>query len=112
VIRFLVDQNFNSHVLEGLVRRESALDYVHVRDVGLSEAIDSEVLSWASEQNRVLLTHDRRTIPRFAYERVTAGLPMPGVFLVDSDMSIGQAIDEIFLAMHCFSAEEIKDTVR
>jgi hypothetical protein len=30
---------------------------------------------------------------KFAYERVAAGLPMPGVFEVSLDMPMGQAID-------------------
>ena len=60
----------------------------------------------------VLLTHDRKTIPSFAYARVAAGLPMPGVFLVSNDMPIGQAIDELLIAVHCLSADECKNLVR
>jgi hypothetical protein len=60
----------------------------------------------------VLLTHDRKTIPPFAYARVAAGLPMPGVFLVSNDMPIGQAIDELLIAVHCLLADECKNLVR
>jgi hypothetical protein len=34
------------------------------------------------------------------------------VFLVDDLMPVGQAIDEILLAVECLSAEECKDAVR
>jgi hypothetical protein len=37
---------------------------------------------------------------------------MPGVFLVSDDMAIGQAIDEILLAVHCLDPEECKDLVK
>jgi hypothetical protein len=37
---------------------------------------------------------------------------MPGVFLVNDLMPVGQAIDEILLAAECFTAEECKDLVR
>jgi hypothetical protein len=60
----------------------------------------------------VLLIHDRKTTPPFAYARVAAGLPMPGVFLVSNDMPIGQAIDELLIAVHCLSADECKNLVR
>ncbi len=106
MIRLLVDQNFNQHIVDGLVRRDSSLDLVHVRGVGLAAASDATILDWAASQGRILLTHDRRTIPRFAYARVTAGQPMPG------DMPIGPAIDEILLAVHCLASEECKDLVR
>lgn len=37
---------------------------------------------------------------------------MPGVFLVGDDMPVGEAIDEILLAVHCLSPDECKDVVR
>jgi hypothetical protein len=60
----------------------------------------------------VLLTHNRKTIPSFAYARVAAGLSMPGVFLVSDDMPIGQAINELLIAVQCLSVEECKNLVR
>ena len=70
------------------------------------------MLGWAAANGLVLLTHDRKTLPRFAYERVAAGLPMPGVFLVRDDMPIGAAIDELLVAASCLSSDECKAIVR
>jgi predicted nuclease of predicted toxin-antitoxin system len=112
VIRLLVDQNFNGHILDGLTRREPNLEVLHVRDVGLAAAPDPTILEWAATQGRVLLTYDRRTIPSSAYARVATGQPMPGVFLVSDEMPISQAIDEILLAVHCLSPDECKDIVK
>jgi predicted nuclease of predicted toxin-antitoxin system len=66
--------------VDGLTRRDPTIELVHVRDVGLAEAPDPEVLEWAVLRGLVLLTHDRRTVPTFACERITPGHPMPGVF--------------------------------
>lgn len=44
VIAFLVDQNFNEHILDGLIRRGLTAEFVHVRDVGLAAARAPEVL--------------------------------------------------------------------
>jgi predicted nuclease of predicted toxin-antitoxin system len=112
LIPLLVDQNFNEHIVDGLTRRNAALDLIHVRDVGLADSPDPVILEWAAMQGRVLLTHDRKTIPRFAHARVAAGQPMPGVFLVSDDMPIGQAIDELLIAIHCLSRDECKDIVK
>jgi predicted nuclease of predicted toxin-antitoxin system len=112
VIVFLVDQNFNEHIVDGLTRRDSSLKFTHVRDVGLAAAPDPSVLEWAAAEGMVLLTQDRKTIPSFAYERVTAGLPMPGVFLVSDDMPVGNAIDELLTAAHCLAPEECQDVVK
>jgi hypothetical protein len=37
---------------------------------------------------------------------------MPGVFLVSDSLPIGQAIDELLLAVHCLSAEECENVVK
>jgi predicted nuclease of predicted toxin-antitoxin system len=108
---FLVDQNFNEHIVDGLTRRDATLEFTHVRDVGLAAAPDPAVLEWAASHGLVLLTHDRKTMPPFAYDRVAAGLPMPGVFLLGSDMPTGQAIEQLLLAIQCLSPEECKDQV-
>jgi predicted nuclease of predicted toxin-antitoxin system len=44
VIALLVDQNFNEHILDGLIRRGLTAEFVHVRDVGLAAARAPEVL--------------------------------------------------------------------
>ncbi len=112
MISFLIDQNFNEHIVDGITRRDATLEFVHVRDVGLAEASDSDVLQWAAAHGLVLLTHDRRTVPQCAHARVAGGAPMPGVFLVNDGMGVGQAIDELLIAAHCLSPDECKDTGR
>jgi len=98
-LRFLADENFDNRILAGLRRRLPALDIVRVQDVGLIGAEDPEVLAWAAQEDRILLTHDVATVPDFAYERIMAGAAMPGVLEVPFGMPIGQAIDELLLVM-------------
>lgn len=52
------------------------------------------------------MTHDRATLPHFAYERVVAGEPMPGVFVINDRLPVGQAIEEILLVATCSEASE------
>ncbi|MFV0315350.1 MAG: DUF5615 family PIN-like protein [Microthrixaceae bacterium] len=71
-VRFLADENFNRKIVVGLQRRIEDLDLVRVQDVSLRTAEDPEVLEWAAEHGRVLLTHDIQTVPDFAHRRVIA----------------------------------------
>ena len=64
------------------------------------------MLEWAAGENRVLLTHDVATMTHHAYERVQAGLPMPGVFEVGRRVAIGEAIDDILLWKPLLCSEE------
>ncbi len=135
MIEFLVDQNFNEDIVDGLTRRDATLRIcvpttsgtgsettrfaVLTGDDGVKSWLwgdelkpDEAILEWAAARGLVLLTHDRKTIPPLAHARVVAGLPMPGVFLVHTAMPIGQAIDELLIAAHCLSPDECKDLVR
>lgn len=112
MIKLATDENFDGDIVRGLIRRQPDLDVVRVQDADLDETHDSIILAWAAAERRVLLTHDRDTIPSFAYERVRAGEPMPGVFLVSDRMPKGQAVEELFVALHCLAPEEYKDQVR
>jgi hypothetical protein len=104
--RLAADENFNNDIVRGLLRRRPELDIVRVQDVGLSGADDPTVLEWTAQEGRVLLTHDVSTITKYAYERVRAGQPMPGVFEVSRDVPIGRAIEDILLlADYSFDSE-------
>jgi predicted nuclease of predicted toxin-antitoxin system len=111
VIKLATDENFDGDILRGLLRRQPDLDVVRVQDTELAETPDPEVLDWTAAENRVLLTHDPDTVPNFAYDRVRTGQPMPGVFLVSDQMQKGQAVEELFIAVHCLTPNECKDQV-
>ena len=93
----VADENFNNDILRGLLRRNSSLDIVRIQDVGLVGVPDLEVLEWAAQENRVLLTHDQNTVTKFAYQRVIEGKRMPGVIEVNSSVPISIAIDDLLL---------------
>jgi len=112
VIKLLTDENFDGDILRGMLRRMPDLDVIRVQDTGLSRTPDPIILAWAAANQRILLTHDMKTIPDFANDRVRAGELMPGVFLVNDQMPKGQAIEELLFAIECLDTEEAKDQVR
>lgn len=97
MLQFLADENFNNDILRGLARILPAIDIVRVQDTELVSRSDEDVLEWAARENRILLTHDRRTIPRFAYERLASGRKLAGVFIVPRKLGIGEAIQDLLL---------------
>ncbi|MBC8265038.1 MAG: DUF5615 family PIN-like protein [Anaerolineales bacterium] len=104
--------NFNNDIVRGLWRRKPELDIVRIQDAGLSGADDPTVLEWAAREGRVLLTHDVTTMTRYAYERVRADQPMPGVFEVSRAVPIGLAIEDILLLAECSLEGEWEGQVR
>ena len=111
-LRLAADENFNNDIARGLLRQKPGLDIVRIQDVGLSGADDPTGLEWCAREGRVLLTHDVTTITRYAYERVQAGQPMPGVFEVSRAIPIRQAIEDILLLAECSLEGEWEGQVR
>lgn len=112
MIAFLADENFNEDVVRGVLRRCPTIDLVRVRDVGLSGLEDPDVLEWAAGVHRVVLTHDVTTMTRYAYDRVTGGLAMPGVFEVGRQVPIAAAIEDIRIIAECSLENEWEGQVR
>ena len=109
--RFLADHDLNEHIVDGVLRREPALEFIRAREVGLSERPDPEVLAFAAENNFLLVSHDVNTMPGFAYARVTAGEPMRGLLMVNQFQPIGPVIDSLVLIWSASEAENWKDQV-
>lgn len=104
--RFLADENMDRDLVAGLRRRVDDVDIVRVQDVDLRTVSDSEILQWAADQDRILVSHDLRTIPGFVSERLQARLTMPGVILMRAALPMAVAIDELATIATASEAEE------
>jgi hypothetical protein len=112
MLRLATDEDFNNRILRGLLRRRPDLDIVRVQDAGLTGRGDAEMLEWAAQESRVLLTHDVTTMKRYVDERVAAGLHMLGVFEVSQQTPIAQAIEDIILLAECSLEDEWEGQIR
>lgn len=106
------DENLNNDIIRGVLRRNRQVDIISLQDAGLARADDPTVLEWAAAEGRVLLTHDVATMTRYAYERVWAGKPMPGVFEIGHEVSLVRAIQDILLIAECSLAGEWEGQIR
>jgi len=105
MLRYLADENFHGDVVTGLLTRCPTLDLLRVQDVGLLQAEDPEILAWSAEQQRIVLTRDRATMPDFAFARIASGELMSGLFVMRVRLSVARAIDEL-LALDDLSQPE------
>jgi predicted nuclease of predicted toxin-antitoxin system len=101
MLRLASDADVKGPILEGLFLRQPDIDLIRVQDAGLRTADDPFILAWAASEGRILITHDRATMIGFAYDRIRAGLPMPGVFVTRDWPPYGPTIDEILIVNGC-----------
>ncbi len=111
MLRLASDADVHGDIIRGLRRRLPEIDLVRGQGALPAGTPDPEVLAWAASENRVLITNDRNTMVGFAYQRVAAGEPMPGLIATSNAQSIGQAIDDILLIAESMAEVEIRDQV-
>ena len=111
MLRLLIDHDLDQDILRGLLRRVPDLDAVTAYEIGMSEAPDPELLAWAAAAGRVIVTHDRRTMPAHA-RRLAAGDDIAGVIVVLRRIPISTAIDELEIVVLCSEPEEWQNLIR
>ena len=111
MLRLASDADVHGDIIRGLRRRLPEIDLVRLHDALPEGTSDPKVLAWAAAENRIVITNDRNTMVAFAYQRVAAGEPMPGLIAMTTEQSIGSAIDDILLLAEYMPEEEIRNRV-
>lgn len=112
MLRLLIDENFNEHIVRAARQRAPALDILNVREIGLSSADDRLILQQAAELSRVVVTSDVETMVGFAYQRIAAGAHCPGLIVGPMYIRVGVAIQDLLLMASCLEPEEVDRQVR
>lgn len=103
--RFLADENFNAKIIAGLLRREPTIDFQTASAAGLRGLSDPGVLAIAAQEGRILVSHDRETMPSH-FSRFIKDSPSPGLLIVDQRAGLGDAIEQMLLIWACSDADE------
>jgi hypothetical protein len=112
MLKLLIDQDFDHDILRGLGQRIPDLDAVTALQVGLSTAKDSELLEWANHAERIVVTHDRRTMPAYAARRMNEGKRVFAVFVVPRRLPIVDVINDLEIMIMCSDDREWENVVR
>jgi Domain of unknown function (DUF5615) len=110
-IRFLADEDLDSNIIEGLRSREPAIDILDAKQAGLRGTKDAVLLAVAEEQERIVISHDRRTMTHYFQERLAAGKSNPGLFIVPQRKAIAEIIESLLLVWTASHASEWRDAI-
>jgi len=110
-IRFQADNDLHEDILRSAKRLRPAIDFQRAPELGLHTGIDDpEVLRLCAEQSRLLVTHDRHTMPRHFIEFIKDH-DSPGIFIVSRKLSIGKAAEWLVLYWETSEAEEYQNQI-
>ncbi|MEK7249825.1 MAG: DUF5615 family PIN-like protein [Bacteroidota bacterium] len=104
-ILFQADADLNQNIVKALLRREPTIDFKTAVAANLDGLKDLEVLTRAAQEGRLLVTHDRRTMPQHFAELI-AKEPSSGVIIVPQNIPLATVVDELILIWLTTEAEE------
>jgi hypothetical protein len=108
--RLLADADLNASIVSGVLRRSSHLDFKRAEQVPLESLHDEQVLSIATGDGRVLVSHDVSTMPDHFrnYVRLHSS---PGIILVPQELSVGAAIESLLLITEACGDQDLANKI-
>jgi hypothetical protein len=110
IVRFQADADLNVEIVTGVLRREPSIDFHTADEANLRRLREPEVLALAAQESRILVTHDRRTMPRHFAEFILHH-SSPGVFIIAQTVSIRVAIEELLLVWAASESAEWRNLI-
>jgi hypothetical protein len=104
-IRYQADADLNQNIVTGVLRREPTIDFQTAPAAKLERVKDIEVLAIAAQQKRILISHDRKTMPS-EFAQFINNNQSSGVIIVSRKVLIEIIIEELILIWAVSSAEE------
>lgn len=112
--RFLLDEHLPRAVIAAAHLLDPTIDLVAVGAEGTPPlgALDPAILVWCEQEQRILVTNNRKSMPAHIAEHLGAGRHHWGIFTTHDDApAIGPLADSIYLIWGASDAEEHIDTL-
>ena len=105
-VRYQADNDLKKTILDGIRRREPAVDFRSAQAAGLDSVRDPDVLRRAAVDGRILVSHDVSTMPASFEQFIGSGNRSPGLFLVPQRTPTGAVIESLVLVWLASEASE------
>jgi Domain of unknown function (DUF5615) len=105
IVCYQADADLNQVIVTGVLRREPKVNFQTAFAAGLEGVKDPDVLAIASQQGRILVSHDRKTMPSEFAAFITSN-QSSGIIIVSRKVPIEVVIEELLLIWAASSPEE------
>lgn len=103
--RFQGDANFNGGVIGGLMRKDPTISFRTAHEAELKGLQDEKVLLIAADADRILVTHDVKTMPEH-FGKFIQKRNSPGVIIIPQSVPIGEAVEVLLMVWFASEHEE------
>ena len=110
-LNYLIDENVNPIYPNQIKQREPD---ILIKVVGEPETppkstLDPEILCWCEDNKFVLVTNNRTSMPVHLTDHIALGRHVPGIFILNPNLSVGENLEELILAALASEEDEYQD---
>ena len=110
-IRFQADADLNQIIVKATLRLEPGIDFQTAHAGGLANLDDASVLKRAAEQGRIVVSHDRKTMPGHFGQFILSD-ESPGLLIVSQKLPVYRVAEDLFLIWSASKPEEWVNRIR
>lgn len=110
-VRFLADHDLNDHIVTGIRRRELAIEFLRVRELGFHTRSDSGLLDFANQEHLLVVSHDVNTMTAAASQRLAESRGIAGLLMIPQSMPVNEVIESLLLIWSATESNDWRDQI-
>ena len=113
ILKYLLDENSDPLYRSKILQQAPELVVWKVGDSGapLRSTSDPDILIWCEEHDFVLVTNNRHSMPVHLRDHLVLSRHVPGIFILNPKMTVGETIDELLLLAQASLEHEFDDRI-
>ncbi len=112
-LKYLIDENVDPLYPTHLRLKQPDLNILVIGDplTPSKGTKDTVILCWCEEYDFILVTNNRRSMPVHLQEHLQKNKHIPGIFILNPHLTIGQNIEELILIAQGSYQDEYQDQI-
>lgn len=112
-LKYLIDENVNPLYPNQIKLKEPEIIIQVIGEVGTPEkgTLDPEILCWCEENDFILVTNNRTSMPVHLADHISVNRHIPGIFILNVNLSVGENIEELILLALASEDAEYQDRI-
>ena len=110
---YLLDEHVPPTYRTQLLRHEPSLTIWMIGDEGAPPrgTPDSEILNWCEQNGFILVTNNRKSMPRHLADHLAEGRSIPGIVTIDLNAPIRAVLEDLILIAGASRADEFLNRI-
>lgn len=112
-VHYLLDENLPHRLKNQLIFHEPSMEILFIGENSAPPlgTQDPDILKWIEQNDFILVSRNRSTMPVHLKEHLAEGGHVPGILLIRKEILIGKLIEDLLLIWGASEAGEYRDQI-